>query len=157
MWKYVQTDELYHNAWEYNNPDELYHHGILGMRWRHRKAQMDQNKKLKAYRKAKNKAEYNARFNRTMKLGGRRNIKIGAALKTINGLGEIGIGVARQQFYNKHLKTNNRVVDGMNAGINGLFVARGIQNIISGHKDRKALKEYDIKKMNARYKKRKNK
>ena len=37
MWKYNQTDELYHNEWTYNNPDELYHYGVLGMRWRHRK------------------------------------------------------------------------------------------------------------------------
>ena len=155
MWEYNQIDELYNNVWEYKNPDELYHHGILGMHWRHRKAQMNQNKKLREYRKAEKKAEYNVRFNRAMKFGGRRNIKTGAAIKTLAGLGEIGYGVARQQLYNRHFKTNNRVINGMNTGINGLFVARGIQNIISGHKDRKALKEYDIKKMNEKYKKHK--
>lgn len=38
MWKYRETNELYHGE------DELYHYGVVGMRWRYRKAQMNGNK-----------------------------------------------------------------------------------------------------------------
>lgn len=38
MWKYRETNELYHGE------DELYHYGVLGMRWRYRKAQMNGDK-----------------------------------------------------------------------------------------------------------------
>ena len=50
MWKYNKTenlpgDSLYHSA------DELYHYGVLGMRWRHKKAQWQQIRDAKkAYR-----------------------------------------------------------------------------------------------------------
>lgn len=38
MWKYKQTDNLPGDSL-YHSADELYHYGVLGMRWRHKKAQ----------------------------------------------------------------------------------------------------------------------
>lgn len=38
MWQYNQTDNL-HGDSLYHSADELYHYGVLGMRWRHKKAQ----------------------------------------------------------------------------------------------------------------------
>ena len=52
MWRYQNTDELYHNeAWSYTNSDELYHYGILGMHWGHRRAYRFDIKEAKRLKK----------------------------------------------------------------------------------------------------------
>ena len=38
MWKYNETNNLPGNSL-YHSADELYHYGVLGMKWRHKKAQ----------------------------------------------------------------------------------------------------------------------
>lgn len=47
MWKYNQTENLPGNSL-YHSADELYHYGVVGMRWRHRKAQLIETRKQRA-------------------------------------------------------------------------------------------------------------
>ena len=50
MWKYNETSNLPGNSL-YHSADELYHYGVLGMKWRHRKAQWQTiNDAKKAYK-----------------------------------------------------------------------------------------------------------
>lgn len=53
--------------WEYNNLEELYHHGVLGMRWGHRKARLQAyNKALVKSRKDKANAKVQAIKNKKL-------------------------------------------------------------------------------------------
>ena len=50
MWKYNETNNLPGNSL-YHSADELYHYGVLGMKWRHKKAQWQTiNDAKKAYK-----------------------------------------------------------------------------------------------------------
>ena len=50
MWKYNETNNLPGNSL-YHSADELYHYGVLGMKWRHKKAQWQAiNDAKKAYK-----------------------------------------------------------------------------------------------------------
>lgn len=50
MWKYNETNDLPGNSL-YHSADELYHYGVLGMKWRHKKAQWQTiNDAKKAYK-----------------------------------------------------------------------------------------------------------
>ena len=50
MWKYNETNNLPGNSL-YHGADELYHYGVLGMKWRHKKAQWQTiNDAKKAYK-----------------------------------------------------------------------------------------------------------
>ena len=56
--------------WKYNNTDELYHYGVLGMRWGHRKSAAVQNAH-KAYKQSKK--EYRKAWLKNLKNGLRKS------------------------------------------------------------------------------------
>lgn len=53
MWRYNQTNNLPVDSF-YHNADELYHYGVLGMRWRHRKALKQEIRNAKKAYKLRN-------------------------------------------------------------------------------------------------------
>lgn len=119
MWKYNQTDELYHDAWEYNNSDELYHYGVLGMRWRHRKnaAVQSANAEYRRYKKEARRANIKRFFSPSTYLAGvKNNEKSEAAARKVQNLRNKRekaafklINAAAKDAYNKKLaKTGDK-------------------------------------------------
>jgi len=83
MWTYNKTenlpgDSLYHSA------DELYHYGILGMHWRHRKAQMNKNKNKKSKHILRKVIKSTTKTAASVGIGGYNNETISNAKKTAN-------------------------------------------------------------------------
>ena len=61
MWKYNETDNLPGNSL-YHSADELYHYGVLGMKWRHKKAQWQTVRDAKKAYKQRNAKIQNTYF-----------------------------------------------------------------------------------------------
>lgn len=61
MWKYNETDNLPGNSL-YHSADELYHYGVLGMKWRHKKAQWQTVRDAKKAYKQRNDKIQNTYF-----------------------------------------------------------------------------------------------
>ena len=61
MWKYNETNNLPGNSL-YHSADELYHYGVLGMKWRHKKAQWQTVRDAKKAYKQRNAKIQNAYF-----------------------------------------------------------------------------------------------
>lgn len=61
MWKFNETDNLPGNS-IYHSADELYHYGVLGMKWRHKKAQWQTVRDAKKAYKQRNAKIQNAYF-----------------------------------------------------------------------------------------------
>ena len=61
MWKYNETSNLPGNSL-YHSADELYHYGVLGMKWRHKKAQWQTIKDAKKAYKQRNAKIQNTYF-----------------------------------------------------------------------------------------------
>lgn len=154
MWKYIQTDELYHNVWEYNNPDELYHHGILGMRWRHRKAQMKKAKELRKMKRDAKNAEFQREINSDARTFGTNYVRRSANARSIIGAGQLlWAGQRFKQAKNYNFGVNGKGAMYLNAAINTGLAARGLSNIITARKARKALNEYEYNKLKSLKKK----
>ena len=61
MWKYNETNNLPGNSL-YHSADELYHYGVLGMKWRHKKAQWQTVRDAKKAYKQRNAKIQNTYF-----------------------------------------------------------------------------------------------
>ena len=61
MWKFNETDNLPGNSL-YHSADELYHYGVLGMKWRHKKAQWQTVRDAKKAYKQRNAKIQNTYF-----------------------------------------------------------------------------------------------
>ena len=61
MWKYNETSNLPGNSL-YHSADELYHYGVLGMKWRHKKAQWQTVRDAKKAYKQRNAKIQNTYF-----------------------------------------------------------------------------------------------
>ena len=121
--------------WQYQRTDELYHHGVLGMRWGHRKAQTSSSsggvKRKRMSNRAYKKYKSSSKDSRRAQIIKRKpvNQMSNEELKTLN---------YRQQLeYNYKLNNPSKIKKGM--AIVGA-VAAGIGTINTLYKNSKNLK-----------------
>lgn len=115
--------------WQYQSTDELYHHGVLGMRWGHRKANTSSSGGVKRKRMSNRAYKYyksSSKDSRRAQMIKRKpvNQMSNEELKTLN---------YRQQLeYNYKLNNPNKIKKGM--AIAGA-IAGGLGTIVSLHKN----------------------
>lgn len=116
--------------WQYQRTDELYHHGILGMRWGHRKSQTSSSsggvKRKRMSNRAYRKYKSSSKDSRRAQMIKRKpvNQMSNEELKTLN---------YRQQLeYNYRLNNPSKIKQGMTiAGA----IAGGLGTIVTLHKN----------------------
>lgn len=135
--------------WRYNTPDELYHYGILGMRWKHRKAQIKKSKKLKEMKRKAKQEEFNKDVENEAKVFGADHVRRSANRRALFGITQLAIGASRfKQAKNTNFGLNGQIPMLFNAGINTAITSRGIKNIIDANKTKRALNEYEYNRLN---------
>lgn len=125
--------------WAYNNLDELYHHGILGMKWGHRKAQ------IKNIKKDNKKKQWSTK----------KKILVGASITA----GIIGGVIGAKKIKNYINRQNNNVAEHFASKImikNGwnkksLKKASEIKNMINNQSMKYKIKNVIKYKFNPRY------
>jgi hypothetical protein len=128
MWKYNETDNLPGNSL-YHSADELYHYGILGMRWRHRKSQINKINNKKRYSKRPTNKQIDSYVKNT-----RKNVRRGRIGSTmaIAGAGLYGMARKAKPTNSKELAAN-RVAKILGASMVGggsaLYVNSNLKNI----------------------------
>lgn len=137
MWEYNYTENMY-------SPDELYHYGILGMRWRHRKAQIKKYKDLRKMKKQEQNDKFQKEINSRARAFGSDHVRRGINSKAIIGAAELALAGDRfRTAKNYNFGVNGKGAMYLNAAMNTGLAARGVGNLISARNARKALNNYE--------------
>lgn len=164
MWEYNRTEDMY-SPELYHSADEIYHYGILGMRWRHRKAQIRKNraerKKRKELRYIKNYRErekenkqindnFNNKIDNRIKKYGTKKMGKAAIARGVVGAAEVGYGLSNLT------STSKTPLGAVGKGIvSGIMLSRGAYNIAAGSRTADRIGKYKYDTLRKKYRKRK--
>lgn len=162
MWKYNETSNLPGNSL-YHSADELYHYGVLGMRWRHRKAQIRKNRAerkkrrelqyIKNYREREKENKriddnFNNKIDSNIKKHGTKKMSKAAIARSVLGAAEVGYGLSQLTSESK------TPLGAFGRGVaSGLMVTRGAYNIAAGSRASDRIGKYKYDTLRKKYKK----
>lgn len=108
--------------WQYSTPEELYHWGILGMKWGHRKAKYQNNKKITLA--GKKKKYYSKDSREAYRLSKKKLYEMSnQEIKTLN---------TRRELESNYKRLNKGNIGKVMAVVGGVAAALGTYNTLRG-------------------------